>query len=58
MTMFGRDSIFTSLQALPFAPELAATTLRALGDAAGHAASTTSATRIRAGSCTRCATAR
>ena len=32
MTMFGRDSIFTSLQALPFAPELAATTLRALGD--------------------------
>jgi glycogen debranching enzyme len=32
MTMFGRDSIFTSLQALPFVPELAATTLRALGD--------------------------
>jgi glycogen debranching enzyme len=32
MTMFGRDSIFTSLQALPFAPELAATTLRTLGD--------------------------
>jgi glycogen debranching enzyme len=32
MTMFGRDSIFTSLQALPFAPELAATTLLALGD--------------------------
>ena len=31
MTMFGRDSIFTSLQAVPFAPELAATTLRALG---------------------------
>jgi glycogen debranching enzyme len=31
MTMFGRDSIFTSLQALPFAPDLAATTLRALG---------------------------
>jgi glycogen debranching enzyme len=35
MTMFGRDSIFTSLQALPFAPELAATTLRALGEAQG-----------------------
>jgi glycogen debranching enzyme len=35
MTMFGRDSIFTSLQALPFTPELAATTLRALGDAQG-----------------------
>lgn len=31
MTMFGRDSILTSLQALPFAPSLAATTLRALG---------------------------
>jgi glycogen debranching enzyme len=31
MTMFGRDSIFTSLQALPFKPELAATTLYALG---------------------------
>ena len=32
MTMFGRDSIFTSLQALPFVPELAATTLKALAD--------------------------
>jgi glycogen debranching enzyme len=32
MTMFGRDSIFTSLQALPFTPELAATTLSSLGD--------------------------
>jgi glycogen debranching enzyme len=32
MTMFGRDSIFTSLQALPFTPELAGTTLQALGD--------------------------
>jgi glycogen debranching enzyme len=31
MTMFGRDSIFTSLQALPFTPELAATTLHMLG---------------------------
>ena len=31
MTMFGRDSIFTSLQAVPFTPELAATTLRVLG---------------------------
>src|SRR2546423_3790394 len=31
MTMFGRDSILTSLQALPFAAELAATTLRELG---------------------------
>jgi len=32
MTMFGRDSILTSLQALPFAPELAAGTLNALGE--------------------------
>jgi glycogen debranching enzyme len=31
MTMFGRDSILTSLQTLPFTPELAATTLRELG---------------------------
>src|SRR5437773_3903428 len=29
--MFGRDSILTSLQALPFTSELAATTLRELG---------------------------
>jgi glycogen debranching enzyme len=35
MTLFGRDSIFTSLQALPFVPELAATTLRALGERQG-----------------------
>ncbi|HKD76494.1 MAG TPA: glycogen debranching N-terminal domain-containing protein, partial [Ktedonobacterales bacterium] len=30
MTIFGRDSILTSLQALPFVPEMAETTLRAL----------------------------
>jgi glycogen debranching enzyme len=30
MTMFGRDSIFTSLQTVPFVPELAATTIRVL----------------------------
>jgi glycogen debranching enzyme len=36
MTMFGRDSIFTSLQALPFTPELATTTLRVLGDWQGN----------------------
>ncbi len=58
MTMFGRDSIFTSLQALPFTPELAATTLACARRLAGRAASTTSATRIPAGSSTRCATAR
>jgi glycogen debranching enzyme len=31
MAMFGRDSILTSLQVLPFKPELASTTLRELG---------------------------
>jgi glycogen debranching enzyme len=35
MTVFGRDSILTSLQALPFAPDLAATTLRELGSRQG-----------------------
>ena len=35
MTMFGRDSIITSLQTLPFVPELAATTLMALGERQG-----------------------
>ena len=30
MALFGRDSIFTSLQVLPFTPELASTTLRVL----------------------------
>jgi glycogen debranching enzyme len=35
MTMFGRDSILTSLQSLPFVPELAATTLLALGERQG-----------------------
>jgi glycogen debranching enzyme len=35
MTIFGRDSIFTSLQALPFVPELASTTLRALAERQG-----------------------
>jgi glycogen debranching enzyme len=32
MSMFGRDSIITSLQSLPFTPDLAATTIRVLGD--------------------------
>jgi glycogen debranching enzyme len=35
MTIFGRDSIFTSLQTLPFTSELAATTLRALAERQG-----------------------
>ena len=35
MTIFGRDSIFTSLQALPFAAELASTTLLALAERQG-----------------------
>jgi glycogen debranching enzyme len=32
MALFGRDSLITSLQALPYLPELAATTLRVLAD--------------------------
>jgi glycogen debranching enzyme len=35
MTIFGRDSIFTSLQALPFTSELASTTLQALAERQG-----------------------
>jgi glycogen debranching enzyme len=35
MTMFGRDAIFTSLQALPFTSELASTTLLALAERQG-----------------------
>ncbi|MBO0837568.1 MAG: amylo-alpha-1,6-glucosidase, partial [Actinobacteria bacterium] len=35
MTIFGRDSILTSLQALPFTSELASTTLRALAERQG-----------------------
>ena len=58
MTMFGRDSIFTSLQALPFTPELAADDARARSGSGRAAGSTTSATRIPARSSTRCATAR
>ena len=57
MTLFGRDSIFTSLQALPFAPQLAATTLRELACARAPAW-TISATRTPAAFSMRCATAR
>jgi glycogen debranching enzyme len=35
MTLFGRDSLITSLQALPFRPDLAATTLRTLASRQG-----------------------
>ncbi|MER5702753.1 glycogen debranching N-terminal domain-containing protein [Micromonospora sp. NPDC002296] len=35
MTMFGRDSILTCLQAMPFAPDLSRTTLRLLGSLQG-----------------------
>jgi glycogen debranching enzyme len=35
MALFGRDSLITSYQMLPFNPQLAATTLRALSDAQG-----------------------
>ena len=36
MALFGRDSLITSYQALPFAPELAATTLRMLAARQGR----------------------
>ncbi|MEV4809387.1 amylo-alpha-1,6-glucosidase [Micromonospora avicenniae] len=36
MTLFGRDSMFTSLQALPFLPELIPPTLQILGGLQGH----------------------
>ncbi|MGH2515942.1 MAG: amylo-alpha-1,6-glucosidase, partial [Ktedonobacterales bacterium] len=36
MTVFGRDSILTSIQALPFAPELAESTLRTLAGRQGR----------------------
>jgi len=36
MTLFGRDSLITSYQALPFAPELAQTTLRVLAARQGR----------------------
>jgi len=36
MALFGRDSLITSYQALPFAPELAATTLAVLGGRQGR----------------------
>jgi glycogen debranching enzyme len=36
MALFGRDSLVTSYQMLPFAPELAATTLRALAETQGR----------------------
>ena len=36
MTVFGRDSILTSYQALPFAPELAESTLRTLAQRQGR----------------------
>jgi glycogen debranching enzyme len=35
MALFGRDSLITSYEMLPFQPELAATTLRALAEAQG-----------------------
>ncbi|MET7748237.1 glycogen debranching N-terminal domain-containing protein [Micromonospora sp. NPDC005367] len=36
MTLFGRDSMFTSLQALPFLPELVPPTLQILAGLQGH----------------------
>ncbi|WP_198295522.1 glycogen debranching N-terminal domain-containing protein [Diaminobutyricimonas sp. LJ205] len=56
MTMFGRDSIFTSLQVLPFGSELARTTLRELGLRQGTRTDDFR-TRIPVASCTRCGSA-
>ena len=57
MALFGRDSLITSYQALPFVPELARTTLRALGRPAGDRVRRLPRRRARARSCTSCATA-
>ena len=57
MALFGRDSLITSYQALPFVPELAGTTLLVLAALPGEGDSTTSATRSRARSSTSCASA-
>jgi glycogen debranching enzyme len=35
MALFGRDSVITSYELLPFAPELASTTLHALAESQG-----------------------
>ena len=54
MALFGRDSLITSLQALPYLPELAATTLRVLA-ARQATCAMTSRTGSRARSSTSCA---
>ena len=54
MALFGRDSLLTSYQALPFVPELAATTLRALAARQASEVKTTSATLNQARFCTSC----
>ena len=56
MALFGRDSLLTSFQALPYLPGLAATTLRVLAARQAPCA-TTSTSRSPARSCTRCASA-
>ncbi len=52
MALFGRDSIITSLQALPFEPELAVHNAARPRRSPGHPHVTTSATRSRERSCT------
>ena len=58
MTMFGRDSILTSLQALPFAPELARDHAACARRAPGNPRRRFPRRGSRAGSCTRCASER
>ncbi len=56
MALFGRDSLITSFQTLPYLPGLAATTLRVLA-ARQASCVTTSTSRSRARSSTSCASA-
>ena len=58
MALFGRDSLITSLQALPYEPGLAATTLRALAVLQAHGARRLPRTWSPARSSTSCGSAR
>ena len=57
MALFGRDSLLTAYMALLVDQNLALGTLQTLARLPGHARSTRSPRRSRAGSCTRCGSA-
>ena len=57
-TLFGRDSLITSLQTLAYRPSIAEQTLRLLAQVPGHARWTTTGTSSRARSFTSCALGR